>query len=967
MSDFKDNMYEVRLNPALMTELALAELERQLDGEGSYDIPDASNPFAWAMELSTLQTSMGLNEAEAICRRLYPRMALTVDELYYHMSDDDYSNRFATPAWTPFEIYLPMDEVIKKAVLIEDTGIRKLVIPRLTSIKVAGHTFTMQFPIELKVMAHGGLQVVYDGDVSSPIQVLESNMVDWQPVNTSRMRLMQLKVPMGQFEVTTVQEALNAASAYDTTFSFPDQFYYARVYVNNDGSGWKEIRTTHTDQVYDPMTLTAVLKVSNGKLRVSIPLIYNTAGMMEGTIRVDIYTTKGKIDLDLGSYQNTQFVINFNDIDDDLTFVSPLNTLSMTQALNPTRVTGGSNSVSFEDLRSMVIDNTLGTSKVPITNVQLENSLYQKGYTLVTNIDNITNRQFLASRRLAPPTNGSTIAGAACMMAQLQVSMEQLAASTYVNDNGERITILPDMLYVYKDGKVTTVDDASIRRLLGSSSEAKARASLESRYLYTPFHYVLDASESNFDVRPYYFDQPKIIRKAFVAENDTAQLQAGVDTYSISRIAGGYRVTVKLKSGDQFKGIDDELVIVQLGYKPMGETQYASVNGTLVGLDESTKERIYQFDILTRFDVDAQNGLYTTNLSMYDDSQTNFAATLEQDFDISIIVTDTITPGYVLSDMDTQVQHHLLPANFMVVVRERLSVVLGYNLTALWRRNRSITSEASWATYSSDVPYYYEEDVYTRDSNGQIIIEYKEDGTLNYQIEHRKGDPVLDADGNQVMRYLKGDVILDANGKPQLIASRKILREITMFLVDGLYYFASEQSSAEYKSQLPMEVVGWLQNDVALVSKQLLEQCELYLYPTTTFGDTVARVKEGLNSTVTIDQAISISYYMSASAYPTTSIRPALIQSTKEIVNEMLGKKTVATSDIITRLKANAGDDVISIEVSGLGGDSNFPILTVSDDAVRLSLRKKLTVLANQELTVEDDIKINFLRHDSLS
>jgi hypothetical protein len=963
MSEFKDKLAAVRSNPALMIDVALNELDRQLNGNGEYDVPDASNPFVFNMECSTLSASMAVDHSEAVLRRLYPRMAVTQEELYLHMSDDDHVGRFATPVWTPTEIYLPYDEVLTKAVPYGDAGMRKLIIPRLTQVKVADHYFTMQYPIELRIMAHGGLQVVYNVDDLSPIQVLESNMVDWIDIRTSKIRLLKMTVPMGQFQVNTFQEALSSTSAYDASFSYSNLFYYARVYVSKAGGGWQEIRTTHTDQVFDPNVLTAVLKVLNGKLRVSIPVIYNTTGLLNGEIRVDVYTTRGKVDIDLGSYRDSQFELTLNDIDDDATYVAPVRTFSILQALNPHRVSGGAGMISFDDLRNMVIDNTLGNSKVPITSVQLENNLYTRGYTMVSNVDNITKRQFLASRRLSTPQNGSVIAGAGCVMAQLQVSMTQLATSQHVMDNGSRLTILPSMLYRYHDGKVVNVDDATNTRLNTSSAEAIARASVESRYLYTPFHYVLDASSNNFDVRPYYLDNPSIRSKAFVNENDTTQLQAGIDTYSIERIDTGYRIQVKLKSGTRFKEIADELVVVQLGYKPVGENNYASVNGVLVGKEGD--ERIYTFDINTRFDIDAQNRLYTTNMSMYDAVQTEFCLSLEHDFDISIVVNDSTTPGYVAGDMDLLVQAHLLSNEYMVVSRERLTVLLGYDITALWRRNRSIVSEESYLRYTADVPYYYEENVYERDEFGAIVITVNPDGSLAYSLLHTAGDPVLDADGNQVMKYLKGDVVLDANGQPTLIGGREIRRELTLFLVDGMYYFATEQSSVEYRNDIPMEIIGWLQNDVNLISRQLLDEAKLYLFPTTTFGNTVAKVREGLSSTVTVDQTLSITYYMTPTAYANSSIRPALIASTKEIVSEMLGRKTVVVSDIITRLKANAGEDILSIEATGLGGVNNFALLTVDDPAVRLSLRKKLTVLANQDLMVEDDIKINFLRHEA--
>ncbi|MBW6072544.1 hypothetical protein, partial [Pseudomonas aeruginosa] len=71
--------------------------------------------------------------------------------------------------------------------------------------------------------------------------------------------------------------------------------------------------------------------------------------------------------------------------------------------------------------------------------------------------------------------------------------------------------------------------------------------------------------------------------------------------------------------------------------------------------------------------------------------------------------------------------------------------------------------------------------------------------------------------------------------------------------------------------------------------------------------------------------------------------------------------------DTVAQLEATSGDGVQALEVFGLGGTNNYAILTVEDDAVRLAIRKKLVVLANQELTVEDDVQFNFLKHEVLN
>jgi len=546
-------------------------------------------------------------------------------------------------------------------------------------------------------------------------------------------------------------------------------------------------------------------------------------------------------------------------------------------------------------------------------------------------------------------------------MTQTQATMEQLALSAHVKDNGDRITLLPTMLFDYNNGVVTPVDDARIAALHNANAEAQGRMLSDGRYLYTPFHYVLDASSENFDVRPYYFGAPKIIRKQYAGANDRSQLQATLDTYTIERITDGFRIEVRLKTDSQFKKLEDELIKVQLGYRPIGEQQYASLNGEFLGLDND--ERVFRFDIKTRFDVGVNNGLYTTNLSMFDLRQTHYALNMEHDLDFSIIVDGVETPGYVANDdVDALVQDHLVSHTFMVVQRDRLTVRFGYELTDLWRRNRPVLSAESYRTYAEDVPAKYTETVFERDADGALKIALV-NGQLKYTVLHQQGDPVLDDKGNPVMQYRKGDTMLDAQQQPILLAPRKILREFTMFLVDGMYHFATEASSVAYRDEIPMQVVNWVNNDIAVIRKQLLDGAEMYFYPISTFGTTTATVKDGLLSEISLDQSLNVTYYMDAASYSNTSLRPTLIDTTKRIITQYLGQGRVVRSDIIAALKLAAGDDVEGVEVSGLGGVSDFGILTLSDDSKRMSLRKKPTVLTNEELMIEDDLTINFLRH----
>lgn len=968
MSTFKDNLYAVRRDPSLMENLIYRELDRQMnpiEGMNEYDIPDGSLPFVFAVECGITETVAAMDEMYLTSRQMYPRQALNNEDLYRHMADDDYIGRFAEPAFTTFELLLGYDEVIAKVKPIPGSDVKKLTIPRLTEFTVGDLHFTMQYPIDIKVMRHGGLQIEYVLDRASPVQVLRTNIVAWSIGKISNQSILKLSIPVQQFMVTTHTDSLSNSTLFQSVYPFADQFFYARAYMDYGSDEWTELKTTHSDLTYDPSSLTIVFKVVDNKLHVSIPTIYTTSGMVSGNIRIDIYTTKGRIDRELSNYRPDQFTLKLNSIDDPITYTSPLSTFSLIQSISDKRVDGGAPAVPFVELRQRVIDNTFGNSQLPITNLQLEGAVRRLGYELVSNIDNITNRQFIASRRLETPTGLNLVSAAGSIMSQLKVSMESLGGSVHCSDNGNRLTIKPSMLYRFKNGIVNPMADTEIANLVNADSEQIAREANANRLVYSPFHTVLDTTRGNFDVRPYYLDSPTIIEKTFVMENDSAGLQVAIADFDIIRIPTGYRITVGLESSAEFKKLNDSQVILQIGYQPPGESRWCSVNGRLQGL--LNEERVFTFDIETNFDINSESLLQTTNLSMYTEAQNKFVTGLLTNFDVTVIVGDSVSPDYEPNELDQMVQTHLLPLQFMTVVRERLETRLGYNMTKLWRRSRPVLGEEDYLRWTENVPKYYTEDVYLKDTLGNIVITIGATGEIEYTVLHRKGDPELDANGGQIYEHLKGDVKTDpVTGKPILVEPRKRLYELTMFMLDGIFYFVTDRGMSNYRDSIPLELVSWLEGDINYLDQQLLEECEMSLYPTTTFGDAVAAVREGQRSSITLDQTLAVTFYLTPVTYTNSTIRPNLIKNSKEIINNYLARDSVSISDIISRLKESSGEGVVGIEVSGLGGPNNFSVLTLEDDSVRLSLRKKLTVMANQELTVEDDIQFNFLKHEVL-
>ena len=64
---------------------------------------------------------------------------------------------------------------------------------------------------------------------------------------------------------------------------------------------------------------------------------------------------------------------------------------------------------------------------------------------------------------------------------------------------------------------------------------------------------------------------------------------------------------------------------------------------------------------------------------------------------------------------------------------------------------------------------------------------------------------------------------------------------------------------------------------------------------------------------------------------------------------------------MIYELRELYGENVISIKLSGLGGDKNYETITLINDADSLSLRKKLIIKEDNSLAVAEDVNIKFI------
>ncbi len=980
-------------NPYACGRMLLATLQKATDGQEVF--VDPTNPAVFVLESAIVMATAAMQQAETLTRKQYASMAINMSDVYRHMSDTDFIGRFSAPAKAFITVIMLLDEIKQKADFVRNSqglpdgsGIRKMTIPKHSEFYVADTTFCMQYGIDIRILPHGGVQVVYDTSEKSPFYSLESNYVEHGVSRQGTFKLLRIKIPVLQMSVSQQIAQLNSTTGFYKNYVITDKFHYCRAYIKSATTAkWTEIKTTHTDQIYDARTPTVMLTVLENSLDVKVPQIYFNSGLIRDSLRLDIYTTKGSLEMNLGSFGKDSFTARWIDRDGgvDSSYIKPLLTFSGLAIMSDTVVSGGSDGVTFAQLRNQVITQGLSVPTVPISENQLVSTANSAGYQIVKSIDNITNRVYLATRGLPTPvlqevTNSTadiartTVTSAGCTVLTLQKSFESLAQEPSVSDNNTRLTIKPNTLFSQVNGVLTVVPYDQTINLLAqavTSPSALAYAVNNARYFYTPFFYVLDTDEDTFRTRVYDLNKPTVVSKSYIAENPELAIELSSSTYDIicDIVANEYNIILKLAVGDSFKDIELEQYAVQLSYLPPRSSTRVYFNGIIQLLpDEDNADQYYaRFTLPSKFDVNSENELIL--------EPSKASAQLTTEFDLVYMVSEPpIDAG--LTEIDeyidpTKLDDYDETFIYRAVVHEKISIKFGDALSRIWTKSDTVASTKILATYPETTYRYYEKDVLLRDELGNLVIDFDDaTNTLIEHIEHHAGDPVLTSLGEHEILHRAGDPILDADGNPTYLReNRTVERQTDIVLIDGRYFFATDETVLGYKTEFETLITQWVVGDIDTIAGRLFENTSLMFYPKITAGSVEVYVGNNQLLRIDADQQFDVEYYLSSEKFKSANVRAAIGSETAKIISDGLSGKTSSISQLTSALKTAFGDDIISVKISSdvLGESTDtktrYQAFTVKDESIRPNVGKQLLALSNLKLTVVDSVNISFIEH----
>lgn len=965
VNDAIDGFQDIKYNPALALSYFVKLTEEA--SLPSFTITNANNPFVKALECAAV-TTVGFNQEQLMHhRRLYPIVSQTYDDLYYHMSDKDMVNAFAYPAQCTFDIRFSMQEVLDKLVYDPAVGYKKMVIPRDTEITVLGMQFTLQHPIEIRQMAHSGLQVVYIFDKVSPVETLTSNYVSWAVETISTLQVLRITVHVRQYAISTVESDVQQSQGFVLEANYPDNFFIARAYLNqivNGVKSWKELKVTYNPNIYDPNDPTVVLRVADGVLKANVPSIYTSMGI-KGRLRLDVYTTKGNISTDLAQVSANDFKVKWlsidkNEINQYTSVPESLKTLVVTSS---EFVTGGRDPLSFEELRKRVIDNSYGQKKMPVTPNDISNDLADSGYTVRLQLDSITQRTFVATKNLSYPKDATILTPASSACITLNTTLSAAAQAYGAYSNGVRVTLTDKCLYSVEGGLLKLLTQAQGTAIINKPLSDLAITVSQGQYYYSPFVYVLDSGDSVFDLRAYYMDAPSITSRAFVAENASTGHQVSVsNNISITRNENGYVLDFTLVGAASTLETADTDIEVQFSFKSVSQDLILYKKALYMGL-ASNDEHWFRVELPTQYDIDKDNLLDLKDFSGLT-SALDARSDLVQKFNIIIAIRNVQVPSnYVDTIGNTFTQTDPLSLA-MPINHETIDICFGKHMDALWRRSRSVYKEKVYLLHSEDKQKVYDADVPKMFGNlpFEIIETTQPDGTTKTELKetilHHKGDLMFDDSNNPIYEYRKGDVVFDDQGKPVLdpIFIDNISRLLDLYLIDGHYYFVNEPVVSSYRKSFTQELVQWIEQDLQDYDQKLLEQTKIYFYPRTTSGQIRVYVDSGTIATISSAQKFTVKLAVKQFVYDNKPLLQELEKTTIKIISAYLTDKTmVSVSELQTVLRTFYAQDVIDVVLVADVFNSNG-VVTMVDETARLSIKKKLAVGQDSKTYLQEDV-----------
>lgn len=896
------NLQQYRYHPNAILNASLNRLKDITDGR--VELSDPSNPFVYLLETSALNTAFAIQEMTLLTRKLYPRLANSEDDLYLHMSDKDYKDRFSTPSkarvrfnilYSDFKTHAYRDPVSKDYLHT---------IPRNLMVTIDKYVYTLTAPISIRLTESGITDIRYVVEKKDDLFDLETGFIDfemWSINQDEKYISFEVTLPEVELEATEVPVEKSKLFKGNLLFNSDRRFYYFKAF-HLTNQGWRELVTTHTEQVYDISTPTCIVKVNQLDNRVEyyIPPVYLQTGRLGDKVKFVVYTTLGPVNVNFGDFKIDDFSFEYNQVFPELELdktTEALNLISKKVSVMG-RVVGGKGPKTFSRLKRDVISNNLGRDNTPITNVHIESFLDNSDFKLVRNVDVVTNRMFLLEATLPRTVSRYDISNLNLDIVEYKTSVSDLRddknSIKVINPN---VTLIPEktLFEVTHDG-LTILDNNEFNFIESLSDNNLIKEVNSRRLVETYYHYVLDTSGDTTVLRAYDISDPAIERINFSGFNATTRIGMNSIQAELSKIDTGYRLDVLSSMKKYDETLSESNIIPFLIYRTAGDAVFF-LEGRLYAM--SGDYPVFRFGIDSDYFIDSDNKIEITNFRDNNGSLVSIKVDLDTKLEL-MYVSNRVVPGFQAGPMDSYLYgSYLLPGKSVVSIEE-LDTTFGKHLEYLYTRVHTSTGIEEYERWEENVPALYDRTIYGPDND----------------ILHHRGEEVLDEEGNPIYVHREGDIKLGEDGKPLLKDLQDPQRYLNIMFMDYRASLANNEELVQHRDYLKKHLTKLITEDVKDIQPKLLENTVAYMTVPTNLQDVIVNF-DGKVGYVPSAQSFKITVYVDRRNYEDTEARRGIESILKdELETYITTNRVLSRSVIVSKMLERANEYIRGVNIT---------------------------------------------------
>ena len=978
MFENKSNLIEKMNNPDIIAKIALDEMEDRMGGKRI--IADPNSPFCHLLEFGSSIAAGVISAMDEKLPIIYAKRAESMEDLYQHMSDFDYLSMYSTPSHTVLRMFINKQYLVDNA-LNYNNNYKLVRIPEDTEFLLGKYPFHLYYPINILINNYTKtFTTVFDSNTINPLHELSSNVIEKYDFNYQGMDYLMVDFPVYQFAKSTIEETLVAEAGFAKKINYNNKFYAIRLFSYSGGK-YTELAQSQSKLVYDATVPTALVRVlpDEQKIKIVIPQIYFDKDMLGSKLLIEVYTTQGELDIDTSNITNTNIGYTFKVGErEDATYSNILKSLpfDLIFSLAATKITGGSNSITVDELRNRVVNNTL-YSRVPITEGEIENFLNDSGFYVKKYLDNVTDREYHAYRVLKDETD-SIIPS---------LTLQTRIKSTYGTDSNypsiiyqnadNSITILPSTLYEYDSATncavpVSAADTNYILSLAENDKEILANVLNNKQYLRSPFHMRISFNSSYPQATSYDLFNPSVDKVMFEEDNYemTEKMMMFSATISApvasSATTGVYTVDMVVIKSDDVKNIDESNLVVYVTTHT-NDGNWVGTTARHISTDEQSGRSIYRFEIVTNYHLTLKNeiGLQFPNSTSV--SLQEQLVNLTADYHVVFMINRNNTASTVVEPSSNIISG--VPANLttmnVAISRQYLTLTLGSCLSDVIKNDLEVASaQAVYATYDHDVPARYEEDVYKYNDDGILETTIDDDGNLHLVLLHEAGEQKVDDQGELLYEHRIGDIVYDLDGQPVIAQATTKDYYITAMFLDAKIFFSDRTAESDFQKNLYTNLESYF-DTIRVMQDQLLERTNIYFRCVRSTGYTVINRGDNLFDKQNIEMSFKIVCYVPSYVKQSESIQNQITEMTCSAIEESLNTKTVSMLDIFNVVKEKMSDYIDHFDLLGINGDTTLQTFVIVDTDSQPSVARKLELTSDNMLSLNKQIEITYIALDS--